>query len=58
MRTHGPILEDYRIGQLFRLPDGGGEFIWRPVEREVNLGDLLEDAETSGFGSKELKEGL
>ena len=42
MQTHGPILEDHRIGQFFRLPHGGSEFLWRPVEREVNLGHLLE----------------
>mgnify|MGYP003693787011 CR=1 FL=1 len=58
MQTHGPILEDHRIGQLFRLPHGGSEFLWRPIERQVNLGHLCEDAETSSLGSKELKEGL
>ena len=45
MQTHGPIFEDHRIGQLFRLPDGSSEFIWRPVESKVNLGHLVEDAE-------------
>jgi hypothetical protein len=58
MQTHGPILEDHRIGQLFRLPHGGSEFLWRPIERQVNLGHLCEDAETSSLGSKELKKGL
>src|SRR4030095_12919643 len=58
VQTHRTVLEDHRIGQRFRLPNGGSKFIWRPIEREVNLGHLVKDAEASRLGSKELKEGL
>src|SRR5262249_28772717 len=58
VQTHRTVLEDHRIGQRFRLPNGGSKGIWSPVEREVDLGHLVKEAEASRLGSKELKEGL
>src|SRR5262249_11403274 len=58
METHHPVIEDHCIGQLFRPHNGSRDLIWRRLERQVNLGHLVEDAKPSGLGATEWPEGL